>query len=441
MSDERTALATQAYVYGFPLVFDLEEVVRFTVAGMGALQAAPYNRWAHARKLANQDDTFVSVNNDTLYSIAQLDLGVGPIVLRVPDTDGRYYVLQHVDAWTNNFAYVGARATGTGAGTYVYVPPGWDGPLPDGATPIHCPTRVVSIVGRWAVAGDDDAPAVHALQDQLALEPVDSSAIATGVPAAQDGTDDALVFWEELRLWITAFPPPAGEAALLESFRPLGVLDAESPYGVPDPELLADLAAGVEAGKALLEQLSRPTGTPGAWSAIAHVFDYNDDFFEVGTIDDDQWKIADPKTRFATRALAARVGLWGNHGYEALYAMTFDDADGQPLDGANRYRLELSPTPPVGAFWSITMYDATDYFLVANPIDRFALGDRTAGIVYDPDGGITITIQHDEPTDPTARANWLPAPTGAFRPLMRMYVPSEDLLDGTYVLSPIQKVT
>jgi hypothetical protein len=441
MSDERTALATQAYIYGFPLVFDLEEVVRFTVEGVGSLPPAPYNQWAHARELANHENTFVSVNNDTLYSIAQLDLGVGPIVLRVPDTAGRYYVLQHVDAWTNNFAYVGARATGTDAGTYVYVPPAWDGPLPDGATPIHCPTRVVSIVGRWAVAGADDVPAVHALQDQLVLEPVDTSAIPTGVPETDVGIDDALVFWEELRVWIAAFPPPAHEASLLESFRPLGLLDAKSPYPAADPELLADLAAGVEAGKAVLEQLSRPAGTPGAWSAIAHVFDYNVDFFEVGTVDDDGWKIADPQTRFATRATAARIGLWGNHGYEAMYATTFDDADGNTLDGSHRYRMRLSPTPPVGAFWSITMYDATDYFLVANPIDRFALGDRTAGIADDPDGGITITIQHDEPTDPTERANWLPAPSGEFRPTMRMYVPADELLDGTWVLPPIERVT
>ena len=129
---QNSALVTQAYLYGFPLVFNLDQVTRYVTEGVGANPAAPFNTFSHARKLAGPQDTFVTINNDTLYSMAQLDLSVGPVALHVPDTAGRYYVLQFVDAWTNNFAYVGHRATGTGEGDFLLVPPGWDGAAPDG---------------------------------------------------------------------------------------------------------------------------------------------------------------------------------------------------------------------------------------------------------------------------------------------------------------------
>jgi hypothetical protein len=100
------------------------------------------------------------------------------------------------------------------------------------------------------------------------------------------------------------------------------------------------------------------------------VFDYNLDFFEVGALNDQAWKLADGLMRYAQRALAARGGLWGNHGYEAAYAMVYLDGEDNPLDGANRYELRFDREPPVGAFWSVTMYDNTDFFLVANPVER-----------------------------------------------------------------------
>jgi hypothetical protein len=135
-------------------------------------------------------------------------------------------------------------------------------------------------------------------------------------------------------------------------------------------------------------------------------------------------------------ALAARGGLWGNHGYEAAYPMTYTDADGDDLDGRNSYTLRFDQPPPVDAFWSITMYDLPDFYLVANPIDRYSIGDRTPGLSRGSDGSITITIQSDEPAD---ISNWLPAPAAPFRPIMRLYQPRASVLDGTYQIPPIRK--
>ena len=140
--------------------------------GVGANDAAPFNSFSHGRTLAGPDETFVSINNDTVYSIAQVDLSVGPVLLSVPDSAERYYVLQFVDAWTNNFAYVGKRATGTGARDFLLLPPDWEGEGSGMPRSIRFPTRIATIVGRWACDGVDDLPAVHALQDATDADPV-----------------------------------------------------------------------------------------------------------------------------------------------------------------------------------------------------------------------------------------------------------------------------
>lgn len=437
MSKELEGLAAEAFIYGFPLVFDLQEVDRVGSKGMGSLPAAPFNTFAHATKLAGPDDPFVSVNNDTVYSIAQVDVSGGPVRLDVPDADGRYYVLQFVDAWTNNFAYVGHRATGTDAGWYLLVGPDWEG---DEENAIRFPTSVATIVGRWAVASDDDLPAVRELQSRLTLTPTDG-ATGAGLPQPDPAVAEDLRFFEQLRVWMQAFPPAERDREYQQRFAPLGLFDADSPYATPDEDLAAALRAGLAAGKAKLEDAMTHGAGPqvNGWKLTYHLFDYNLDFFEVGALDDPAWRLADGPSRYAQRGVAARAGLWGNHGYEAAYAMVWVDGDGDALDGTKRYELRFATPPPVDAFWSVTMYDEPDFYLVANPIDRYSIGDRTPGLHRADDGSLTITMQSEEPADPQARANWLPTPAGAFRPILRMYEPHAAVFDGTYELPPITK--
>lgn len=438
------ALAAEAYIYGYPMVLNLDEVDRVSRTGMGTLSPAPFNEFSHASRLAGPDDTFVSVNNDTIYSLAQLDLSGGAQLLTVPDTDGRYYVLQFVDAWTNNFAYVGRRATGTGAASFLLTPPGWDEEVPLGATRIAVPTEVATIVGRWACSGPDDVAAVQALQEDTHLEPYwTASGESHGLPThtyIPEGEPE-LLFYEKLRARMAAFPPAPADLAYQQRFAPLGLLDAQSPYASPEPDLANALRAGFAAGKEKVESASMQGDIPeqNGWKLTYHAFDYNADHFEIGTHKDPQWIYTDRELGRMVRATSARTALWGNHGYEAAYVMTYNDGDGRPLEGGQSYTLRFEKPPPVDAFWSITMYDLPDYYLVDNPVARYSIGDRTPGLSYDDDGSLTLRLQPQRPADDKTAANWLPTPSGNFRPILRMYTPHAAVFDGTYEVPPIRR--
>ena len=126
---------------------------------------------------------------------------------------------------------------------------------------------------------------------------------------------------------------------------------------------------------------------------------------------------------------------------EAVYPMAYVDAEGRPLNGAQAYRLHFAPgqLPPVNGFWSLTMYDRRNFMLVPNHIGRYAIGDRTRGLVHGTDGSLTIHLQTQPPRDAAARANWLPAPAGPFYLCLRAYLPQPPLLDGGYALPGVQR--
>ena len=429
--------AAALYVYGYPLVYSLKELAGFAEGRSSLPVSAPWNRFGYARELLGPETTFVSPNNDTLYVLAALDLRPGPLVLHVPDTGGRYYVLQFVDAWTNNFAYVGRRATGTAEREFLLIGPGEHSVAP-GA--VRSPTGVAMIVGRVQINGEADAAAVHALQDQFTLRPVSAApAPPRGVPEPDPRVGEALRWWETFRVQLAAFPPPPADAEFLALAETLGLTAAESPYVDPDPALAEALVAGQAAGQEQIEALAKGGPSAGGWTSAMHTFDYNLDHLGVGTIDAPEWRIGDRREAYATRAAAARAGLYGNHGYEANYEFAYVDAAGEPLNGSNRYELRLEAMPPVDAFWSLTMYSVPRFLLVANPINRYSIGDRTPGLRFADDGSLTIYLQHDPP-GPEQQANWLPTPPGGFRPIMRMYQPNEAVLSGDYHLPAISRV-
>lgn len=448
MSDSKLSLAAEAYLYGFPLVYNIQEMEK-TASKPTFPWSAPVNTFGYARELAGPETEFVSPNNDTLYAIAIVDLTREPQVLHLPDTQDRYYVMQFIDAWTNNFAYLGRRATGTEEGYYLLAGPDWEGEVPEGLTLLRTSTNAFVICGRFATTGGDDLPAVWALQDDTQLTPLsqypdkpDNSAREFGdwelAPFDKD-VDKDLEFWEQLRSWMKIFPASATDQAYQTKFESLGLLAEDSPYINPDPALKEALKAGESEFWAFLGANLAPGEKINGWSFVVNAVNYNIDHLGIGTLDTPEWKFADRGTAYFFRAVVARVGLWGNHSYEAAYPIVYIDENDEVLNGTHNYVLHFDKLPPANAFWSVTMYNVPKYYLEANPINRYSIGDRTPGIEYNPDGSLDIYMQHESPgTD--KESNWLPTPKGEFRPILRIYQPRAEVLDGTSVFPPIKRV-
>lgn len=166
---ELAKIGEGAIAYGLPLrVAELTHRVSTNVAAPEPNAHVPMNQFGHMAKYPTAaDKDIVRLNVDTLYSFAFLDLTQGPMVLSVPDTKGRYYLMPLVDAWTNVFASPGKRTTGTNAGNFLVSGPAWSG-----TPPAKSPTKPVLVGGRTQANGPVDYAAVHAIQAQYKLTPL-----------------------------------------------------------------------------------------------------------------------------------------------------------------------------------------------------------------------------------------------------------------------------
>ncbi len=431
---EAEAIATLGYIYAYPLV--LMDVTR-------SLSTTPFNRFTHVP--AFPDHTFtgvVSPNVDTLYSHAWLELSREPIVLTVPDLGQRYYTMELLDAWTNVFAAPGTRTTGSGKGAFAIVGPGWRGNVPAAVEAIQAPTNMVWLIGRTYTAGQRDYDAVHAIQQQYELAPLTkwAKAIASGgSPApALEGVSAAAeepaaspvplvdkmsaeAFFARLAQLMKANPPAESDAPLVSRLVRIGVVPGE-PFDLERlPPSVADaIESGVAAARARIAgapmtALGKPVN---GWRGRLDLGRYGTDY--------------------ELRAAVALVGLGANLADDAVYYAVDSDGNGQPLSGASRYVIRFPPgeQPPVRAFWSVTLYDER-HFLTQNPIGRHAIGDRDP-LRAERDGTLEILVQHDDP-GAERRANWLPAPEGAFNLIMRLYYPRAPVLDGSWKPPPVMR--
>ena len=170
------SLGLQAFIYGFPYIYNAQTRYKWVTQPRNPnfVPYAALNEFWHASQL--MDATYRDggcPNNDTLYSIAWLDLGEEPIILSHPDMGERYFSFELMGVGSDNFDYIGQRTTGSKAGSFAIVGPDWEGELPDDVdqSRAHSPSPTVLVMGRTLVNGDADVAEVKELQTAVSAHP------------------------------------------------------------------------------------------------------------------------------------------------------------------------------------------------------------------------------------------------------------------------------
>ncbi len=432
------AIAIAAYLYLFPLVL-MDVTRRQMTNGEGGERPGfgPMNTFSHMRAVPPVEFKAVPwPNSDTLYSLAWLDLTAEPLILSAPDTAGRYYLLPIQDMWTDVFAVPGKRATGTRAGHFAVVPCGWRGELPQGVRRIDAPTPVVWVMGRTQVNGPADYAAVNELQDGFAVTPlsrwgraphpvtatIDPRIDMTTPPVEQVNRMSAADYFAYAAELMKINPPHVTDWSMLARIKRIGLEAGKSfDFRALDPKVQTALDQAPATGQqAMREKIPKMAPQVNGWQMPTETMGVYGNYY-------------------LKRAALAMIGLGSNPPEDAVYPLTFVDADGHALNGEHDYvlRFESDELPPVDAFWSLTLYD-TDGFQVTNSLDRRALGDRDS-LRYEADGALELLVQNESP-GPERDANWLPAPREPLALFLRLYEPKAEVLDGRWRPPPVRRV-
>lgn len=435
--EDANTIATEAYVYLYPLVtMDLTRLQFTNVEKPGGFEG-PMNVFVNVPAYPTAEmRTVVRPNFDTLYSSAWLDLTKEPMIISVPNTDGRYYLLPMLDMWTDVIASPGWRTTGTGAQTFLVAPPGWTGTVPEGITQLKASTPYTWIIGRIKTDGPADYDAVHKIQAGLKL-----------MPLSQMGNDDWKPAPTKIDPDVDMKTPPKEQVDNMsgDNFFTYGaeLLKLHPPHFTDEPIIARMKRLGIEPGKSFdfdsadpvvkkaIESAPKAAQELMAWKLptlgrVENYWSMNTD--TVGVYGN----------YYLKRALLTQQGLGANSPEDAVYPLNLGDKDGKPLDGTNNYTIHFDKDdiPPVDAFWSITLYDPHG-FQVANSINRFAVSSWMP-FKYNDDGSLDLYFQNESPGN-DKEANWLPAPKGPFNLTMRLYAPKSDALTGKWNPPPVVK--
>lgn len=436
-AEEAREIAREAYIYAYPLVLmKVTKNVGTNVEQPVGLRA-PINQLAHGRVFPDHNFTVVvRPNADTLYTVLSFDVAKEPLVVSIPDSAGRYYLMPWLDAWTDVFAAPGTRTTGNAAQTFAIVGPNWQGRLPAGITEYRSPTAAGLLIGRAQTNGAADYQAVHAFQNGMRAYPLSAHGTdyvppkgkpnpAQDMTAPPDQVDklSAAAFFELFADLMKDNPPHANDYPMLDRLKRIGIVPGADFAYAAAPTVVQDAlsAAPAVALKQIKETFRKSGQFANGWRT---------NMTAIGTYGAD----------YLHRAGVAYAGLGANVVEDATYPTAFADAEGKPLRSDRRYVLRFSKEqiPPVRAFWSLTMYDERQLF-TANPIGRYAIGDRDP-LQFGVDGSLELYIQRESPGK-DKEANWLPTPAeGPFSMNLRLYWPAAEALDGRWVPQPVQRI-
>jgi hypothetical protein len=431
-------IGVNAYTYFYPLLsMDITRKQFTNIEPGKEFGKGPMNMFINIPEYPPADfKGVVRSNFDTLYSSAWLDLTQEPQVVSAPDTNGRFYLLPMLDMWSDVFASPGWRTTGTQAGNFLVTPPGWTGRVPEGFTQLPAPTPYIWIIGRTKTDGAADYAAVHKIQAGYKVTPlsqwgktvtlptvkIDPSVDMKTPPKIQVDTMSAAKYFTYAAELLKVNPPHMTDQPIIAQMKEIGIEVGKSfDFDKLDPTVQKALETVPSDAQALM-QWKVPT-----LARVVNHWSMNTDTMGVYG------------NYYLKRAIVAQVGLGANLPEDAIYPLNLGDSEGMPLDGANKYVLhfEKGTTPPVNAFWSITLYD-NEGFQVGNKLNRFAISSYMPFKLND-DGSLDLYFQNESPGK-DLEANWLPAPKGPFNLCMRLYGPKSDALTGKWNPPAVMKV-
>lgn len=430
--------AIDTYIYGYPAVLsELTKQVMTNVPSAGPDARAPINQFSHADRLAGPDDKdIVRPNCDTLYSIAWLDLSKEPMVLSVPDTQERYYLMPFLDIWTEVFESIGKRTTGTVPKNFVVVGPHWQGLLPKNMPVVKALTNTMWIAGRTLVSGPEDVQRARVILLQYKLTPLsrwgtdyvpptnlptDPTIDMVTTPLHQVNQLDVITYFTKLAEILKKNAPHVEDKAILAQLKIVGIIPGED-------------FDSARFSRAEIKELDR------AKMHALRTIEIR--VLKLGGSGIAGWHSADVLGHYGTeyldRAAAAFIGIGANIPEDSMYPTAFDDQHDKLLVGVNRYMLHFAADklPPVNGFWSVTLY-GRDNYLVENALHRYTLGDRSP-MQFNKDGSLDIYIQNDSPGK-NKESNWLPAPRSDFNLTLRLYWPKPEALSGEWQPEGLKK--
>jgi hypothetical protein len=431
-SDEIKEITEKAFIYAYPMIENYKTMYNAAVDETSELYIAPFNQLHHNENLSTPKDTWVTTpNSDTLYSRAWLDLRTEPVIITIPEIEqDRYFTFQLIDFYSHNFGYIGTRTTGNDGGTFLIVGPSWDGKIPndvDGVYPAE--TEYVTILARTQVKNQDDVSNALEIMKNYELKTISEY---LGKPKPQSIDKVSFIPWNEEKAYGSEF------------VNYLNLILTWSEIHPSEKQMFEDFSKiGINVGRQI--EFDNSKGRIIDEATLSAMQKIQDGIFVLGTFENG-WLVLDGfgdrefhGTDYLRRSVAAMYGLYGNTLEEALYPAGLVDSEKILLDGSkSNYQIKFLEEPPVGAFWSVTMYHQESRLLVENPIDRWLI-NSVSSISKNEDGSFVIFVQHESPPE-DKRNNWLPAPDGPIYMILRLYVPSEKIIYGDWEMPLIEKV-
>lgn len=419
----------ESYLYGYPIV-GMYELMYNQVINKET-KVTGFNEFFHTTDLVNAKNKSINaLSNDTIYSKAWLDLRKNPVIIKVPNTKGRYYTIQLLDFFTETIDNIGKRIYGTKEESFLVVGPSWSGKVPKGIKyVIKSNTNFVLAFLRVLVNGEEDLEEAINLQKKFQLNRLYiwkynniklKETHLNSFPICK--TETSLDFFKTLNNIFQMIPLLKVKKNLDEAFETLGI------QSYLEKKILESVDINIlDKGVSLAKEKLKEEG-----------------FYFGKSINN--WRIASRGigvygVDYFQRALVWFKGALANVPEEVIYPSVLQDMNGEFLNGKNNYviHFEKDQLPKVNQFWSLRMHVFETGSLFDNNLNRYSIEENTKGIIFGKDGSLTIYIQNRRP-DKEKESNWLPAPKGLFYMSLRIYGPSKSTINGEWYPPYVQKV-